>query len=225
MQNIREITFTQKKCILTRQIALFCRFCFCEKVISRIFFALLVVFRAVHKLHHIYQIEIFVHISTYIAEDFIKRYKNFYRRPIIDNDRNENWKRIPRIVFLVIILTKKVFLFHEKKLVWCSDFTDWHWSIKFPKKVVGLFQRLKLTFFKSFFKKCGGDEGIMYNFYDSTDTLKFWTENRATYFKIKLFLFFIWFWLNLTCWRCSYPCVLQFHQVFIKIGWKTKKFY
>ena len=34
----------------------------------------------------------------------------------------------------------------------------------------------------------------MYNFHDSTDTLKFWTEKRAINRKI---LFFIWFWWNL----------------------------
>ena len=33
----------------------------------------------------------------------------------------------------------------------------------------------------------------MYDFHDSTDTLKFWTEKRATN---KTFLFFIWFCSN-----------------------------
>ena len=34
----------------------------------------------------------------------------------------------------------------------------------------------------------------MYDFHNSTDTLKFWTEKRAIN---KTFLFFIWFWWNL----------------------------
>ena len=59
----------------------------------------------------------------------------------------------------------------------------------------------------------------MYDFHDSTDTLKFWTQKRAIN---KTFLFSIDFdetWLS-----CSYPCVLQFHQVSSKSDEK-KKYY
>ena len=40
----------------------------------------------------------------------------------------------------------------------------------------------------------GWSWSTMYDFHDSTDTLKFWTEKRAIN---KTFLFFIWFWWNL----------------------------
>ena len=60
----------------------------------------------------------------------------------------------------------------------------------------------------------------MYDFHDSTDTLKFWIEKRAI---IKTFLFFIWFWWNLAK-LYSYPCVLQFHQVSSKSDEKQKSF-
>ena len=45
----------------------------------------------------------------------------------------------------------------------------------------------------------------VYDFHNSTDTLKFWTEKRAIN---KTFLYFIWFW-----WNCSTHWVLQLHQV------------
>ena len=48
-------------------------------------------------------------------------------------------------------------------------------------------------------KKSGSNSGLvggctMYDFHDSTDTLKFWTEKIAIN---KTILFFIWFWWNL----------------------------
>ena len=56
----------------------------------------------------------------------------------------------------------------------------------------------------------------MYDFHNSTDALKFWTEKRAIN---KTFLFFIWFW-----WNLLNPCVLQFHQVSSKLDEKPKSF-
>ena len=44
------------------------------------------------------------------------------------------------------------------------------------------------------FSACSVPVCTMYDFHDSTDTLKFWTEKRAIN---KTFLFFIWFWWNL----------------------------
>ena len=59
----------------------------------------------------------------------------------------------------------------------------------------------------------------MYDFHDSTDTLKFWTENGLL---IKLFCFSSDF--DETWWSCSYSCVLQFHQVASKSDEKQKSF-
>ena len=59
----------------------------------------------------------------------------------------------------------------------------------------------------------------MYDFHDSTDTLKFWTEKRAIN---KVFLFSSDF--DETWWSFRYPCVLQFHQVSSKSDEKQKRF-
>ena len=63
-----------------------------------------------------------------------------------------------------------------------------------------------------------GDIGTMYDFHDSTDTLKFWTEKRAIN---KTFLFFIWFWWNLVKLLLSRCTTIS--PSFIKVRWKTKK--
>ena len=62
------------------------------------------------------------------------------------------------------------------------------------------------------------DGPTMYDFHNSTDTLKFWTEKWTIN---KTFLFFIWFWWNLV--KLSMCTTIS--PSFIKIGWKTKKFY
>ena len=58
----------------------------------------------------------------------------------------------------------------------------------------------------------------MYDFHNSTDTLKFWTEKWAILGKN--------FWFSSdfdeTWWSCSYPCVLQFRQVLLKSDEKQK---
>ena len=61
----------------------------------------------------------------------------------------------------------------------------------------------------------------MYDFHNSTDTLKFWTEKWAIN---KTFLFFIRLWWNLV--KLWYPCVhvLQLHQVPSKSDEKQKSF-
>ena len=46
----------------------------------------------------------------------------------------------------------------------------------------------------------------MYDFHDSTDTLKFWTEKQAIN---NTFLYFIWFWWNLVKKYYNYT---KFHQ-------------
>ena len=59
----------------------------------------------------------------------------------------------------------------------------------------------------------------MYDFHDSTDTVKFRTEKQAIN---KIFCFSSDF--DETWWSCSYPCVLQFHQVLSKSDEKQKSF-
>ena len=62
------------------------------------------------------------------------------------------------------------------------------------------------------------DYTTMYDFHNSTDTLKFWTEKWAIN---KTFLFFISFWWNLVKLKLSMCTTIL--PSFIKIGWKTKK--
>ena len=59
----------------------------------------------------------------------------------------------------------------------------------------------------------------MYDFHNSTDTLKIWTEKRAIN---KTFLFLSDF--DETWWSCSTHCVLRFHQVSSKSDEKQKSF-
>ena len=59
----------------------------------------------------------------------------------------------------------------------------------------------------------------MYDFHDSTDTLKFLTEKRAIN---KTFCFSSDF--DETWCSCCYPCVLQFYQVSSKLDEKQKSF-
>ena len=66
--------------------------------------------------------------------------------------------------------------FHESAWIKLSHYENFENEVRF------LNQRHKAKY------------GTMYDFHDSTDTLKFWTEKRASH---KTFLFFIRFWWNL----------------------------
>ena len=55
----------------------------------------------------------------------------------------------------------------------------------------------------------------MYDFHDSTDNLKFWTEKLSCLSSD----------FDETWWSCSYACVQQFHQDSSKSDEKQKKFY
>ena len=57
------------------------------------------------------------------------------------------------------------------------------------------------------YRKFCRNNTTMYDFHDSTDTLKFWTEKWAIN---KTFLFFIWFWWNLVI--HVYYIFAKFHQ-------------
>ena len=65
----------------------------------------------------------------------------------------------------------------------------------------------------------GSNNGTMYDFHNSTDTLKFWTEKRAI---DQTFLFSIWFWWNLV--KLYLPMCTTISLSFIKIGGKKKRF-
>ena len=80
-----------------------------------------------------------------------------------------------------------------------------------------LWKKCITKFFETFFE-WSSPHRTLYDFHNSTDTLKFWTEKRAIN---KTFLLFILFWYNLV----KLYLKTTTSPSFIKIRWKTKKFY
>ena len=119
------------------------------------------------------------------------------------NSEQKNGLLVKLFVFHLILMKLGEIVVHMDNY----NFTRFHQNQMKNKKVLLIahfsVQNFKVSVesWKSYIvyivRPCFGNavgRSTMYNFHDSTDTLKFWTEKRAIN---KTFLFFIWFWWNL----------------------------